>query len=64
MITVQQLPESPDYGVSLYCAECQESYSATRGDYFWMPLDQPFTCECGELLVLVQRRTTYTPIAA
>jgi hypothetical protein len=31
-------------GESLYCWRCGEHYSATRGDYFWMPADQPFEC--------------------
>jgi hypothetical protein len=31
-------------GEFLHCLKCGGEYSATRGDYFWMPVDQPFEC--------------------
>lgn len=43
-ITVEDLPADTVPGVSLYCPHCQEHYSATKGDYFWMPPDKPFRC--------------------
>lgn len=33
------------YGQFLYCPSCDSRYSATKGDYFWMPDDEPFTCQ-------------------
>lgn len=62
-ITVDQLPSEPAPGVKLWCPPCQAGYSATRGDYFWMPRGRPFRCACGEPLQLVRERTTHTPIA-
>lgn len=42
-VKVDNLPR--DAGdVFLYCWRCGEHYSATRGDYFWMPIGKPFVC--------------------
>lgn len=43
-LTYGQLPVTPPYGVFLYCPECGEQYSATRGDYFLAPKDSEVTC--------------------
>lgn len=57
-VTVDLLPESPAPGVQLYCARCQGEYSASRGDYFWMPRGQPFRCQqCRSYLQLVRKST-------
>lgn len=44
-ITVADLPVDTVPGVSLYCPTCQEHYSATKGDYFWMPIGMMFRCQ-------------------
>lgn len=62
-VTVDMLPAHPDPGVQLYCPHCQQGYSATRGDYFWMPPGRPFRCQaCRRPLQLVQERTTHERI--
>ena len=48
MLYLTDLPDSPRRGVFLYCCECGQRSSATKGDYFWMPFDLPFTCECSD----------------
>ena len=56
MVTRADLDDAPR-GAMLYCADCQASWSATHGDYFWMAPDEEFTCDCGEPLYLaVERR--------
>jgi hypothetical protein len=39
-------------GVFAYSPVTQEKYSATPGDYFWMPCDEPLTDEDGAPLLL------------
>lgn len=57
MLTIKDLPESAD-GLMLYCHRCHGSYSATKGDYFWMPPTKAFRCEvCRTPLVLVREST-------
>ena len=81
MLTVQDLPTESStrkeiktqdgtaivYGppVFLYCPECGDRFSATRGDYFWMPKDEPFKCgECGGDLMLARERCTIEEVNA
>lgn len=61
-LTVNDLPVSPAYGVQLYCAHCQEAYSAQRGDYFWMPAGKVFRCRCRRLLTLVRETVVRVPV--
>jgi hypothetical protein len=42
----------------LHCPECGAINSASRGDYFSVPQDHVFTCECGAELDLVRRIVT------
>ena len=55
-VTVKDLPALGERReLFLYCPECQSQYSATRGDYFWMPPNEPFKCECcNEPMVLAR----------
>lgn len=56
-ICPSQLPETTlTSGVFLYCPDCGERSSATRGDYFWHP-EEPMTCECGTELQLARSET-------
>jgi hypothetical protein len=68
-----ELPERPPLGVFLYCEECNEKYSATRGDYFLAGTDTEITCrapclpdpdtyECGALLILATEQRTIVPL--
>lgn len=61
-LTVADLPTSPAYGVQLYCAACQEAYSAQRGDYFWMPAGRVFRCRCRRVLTLVRETVVRVPV--
>lgn len=64
-VTVQDLPalgERPE--LFLYCEECDERYSATRGDYFWMPPSEPFTCECCDAPLVLARAFTRVEVAS
>lgn len=46
MLRVRDLPESTLHsGQFLYCSTCGARYSATRGDYFWMPPNEILGCE-------------------
>jgi hypothetical protein len=38
------LPETPEYGVMLYCHKCGGEWSASHGDYFWQPEGKPIQC--------------------
>ena len=48
-VTVGQLPEvaldRKGRQIFLYCPECGAEYSATQGDYFWMPAGEVMFCE-------------------
>lgn len=58
-VYVRDLLNTAPSGVCLYCTACGGEYSATRGDYFWMPFNKPFRCQTDRtLLKLVQKRTT------
>lgn len=47
----------------LRCRQCGAHYSATPGDYFWMPEDRVFTCDQdGEPLQLVTKHTEYREV--
>jgi hypothetical protein len=52
-ITVNDLPEvaldRKGHQVFLYCPECGAEYSATAGDYFWMPKGEAFYCTNDDL---------------
>jgi hypothetical protein len=43
-LTYGGLPQSPPYGVFLYCGKCGSRYSAARGDYFAMEPSGVVTC--------------------
>ena len=66
MVTTQDLPKvigtpanHPDRRTFLYCRACGEQYSATRGDYFWKPDDEPFECDrCDIPMILARERRT------
>lgn len=64
VLTYGDLPESPDYGVAMYCTEgCGDGYSACRGDYFWADKALEVTCgECGAPMALFKKATTLTPV--
>lgn len=52
MLTVSQLPERDRAGdnclpIVIHCPECGDTSSATRGDYFTLPPDHVFVCQCG-----------------
>ena len=50
------LPKRPKPGVLLCCANCQDEYSATRGDYFMLDPDERMSCgECGDELSLREK---------
>lgn len=62
-VKVGDLPTSTlNTGVSLYCRQCREHYSATRGDYFTLPADEVLEC-CGRPLVLARRVTMVEEVA-
>lgn len=64
-IRVNDLPERPAPNVVLHCPHCLSDYSATRGDYFWMPATKVFRCqECRAPLLLMAKRTGYSPVSA
>ena len=57
-VRVKDLPENPDEmipHVVLYCRECGEYVSATRGDYFRLAPQEVLT-HCGVPLVAVYRK--------
>jgi hypothetical protein len=60
-IRVRDLPESPAPGVMLVCAECGETYSASRGDYFLAAPDTAILC-CGEPVRLMRRNVVYVDV--
>lgn len=66
MLKVSDLPESTlESGAFLYCPECDERYSATRGDYFWMPANEPILCgNEGNPMVLATETCTIHFVAA
>ena len=62
MVKVGDLPQTPEPGVCLRCPCCGETFSATRGDYFWQDPETPFRCQCDETpLKLVRVRTRIAP---
>ncbi len=71
-VTPRDLPESTlGTGIVLHCPECGTDWSATRGDYFWVGLDEPFVCGAccagdDSPLELVRRidRAVYVPVQA
>lgn len=52
---VHDLPKNPRVDILLYCIKCGEGFSATRGDYFAVPPDEPLA-HCGYDMVLVKRQ--------
>lgn len=57
LLTVRDLPVLPLPGVRLYCSECDNSWSAAQGDYFFESTDSILRCEtCAQPLRLVRRR--------
>lgn len=48
--------------VMLYCRDCGETYSATRGDYWYLPDDREMRCKCGEPLRLVRKVERYEDV--
>jgi hypothetical protein len=63
-LTVDDLPRTPAYGVCLYCPTCGDTFSACRGDYFWMPVGKAFRCQHDRTLLQLRQRSapTYQPI--
>jgi hypothetical protein len=67
-----ELPAHTTLGVFLYCEECGEQYSATRGDYFMVPDSREITCgnqpdgrnspRCGYPLILASEHKTIVPL--
>ena len=43
----------------LHCSFCHTEYSGNAGDYWTVPNDYIFTCECGEELELVNKVITF-----
>ena len=39
----------------LHCPCCNAEYSGNAGDYFMVPENHVFTCECGETMELVHK---------
>ena len=39
----------------LHCPGCGAEYSGNKGDYFMLPDDHIFRCECGEEMELVTK---------
>ncbi len=58
---VRELPDTPRTGVCLYCSECGQTYSATRGDYFTRAPEDVLLC-CDEPLTLVRKVISYQPV--
>lgn len=53
-IRVKDLPVNP-HGAHLWCPRCCESWSATAGDYFLIPLETVMRCQtCGVALRLTR----------
>jgi hypothetical protein len=51
-IRVKDLPSNPGQA-HLYCSTCNESWSASAGDYFMIPLETVMRCQtCGLSLKL------------
>lgn len=44
MTTYADLPQPTPAGGILFCPACGETYSATRGDYFWAEPDETIVC--------------------
>jgi len=42
----------------LHCPACGAEYSGNAGDYFMLPDDHVFVCECGEKMELVEKIVT------
>ena len=42
----------------LHCPNCGAEYSGNSGDYFMLPDDHIFTCECGEEMELVVKHVS------
>jgi transcription initiation factor IIE alpha subunit len=62
-ITVKDLEKNQNTSAVLHCPCCGFDYSATAGDYFWMPRDEVFTCEeCEEELILAVKSTLYNQV--
>ena len=68
MVKVADLADLLDVdrkGEFLYCPTCDGRYSATRGDYFMVPTDEPFTCgDCDEPMILATERTVIEVVLA
>lgn len=59
---VKDLPEMPAPGVFMWCAKCDERYSATKGDYFLRAPEEHMRC-CGGRCVLARERTQIEVLA-
>lgn len=58
-VTRKDLLRSDYPGTFLLCPDCGDEYSATYGDYFFMPDDQVFLCgDCDRGMILAERITT------
>jgi len=44
-IYVDDLRDAPKNAV-LLCPICEDTFSATHGDYFWKDSDEEFVCDC------------------
>jgi hypothetical protein len=51
---VHDLPEHPRADVVLFCVECGDTFSATRGDYFLVPPGESLK-HCKQDMVLARR---------
>jgi hypothetical protein len=47
MITINDLPNTPENGVYLLCPKCAAEYSACKGDYFMSLSEDPLKCNHG-----------------
>jgi hypothetical protein len=57
-----ELPEHPPLGVFLYCAECDEKWSAMRGDYFLVQNMEMLCTECDAPLILASEQRSIVPL--
>ncbi len=60
--TVSNPGDSPGPRRMLYCRLCGTENSADRGDYWNVPLDHEFICECGYPMEIVVKRVRYVGV--
>lgn len=57
-VTRADLPVSPGPGVVLHCPLCGATYSASQGDYFWVPRNGVFRCQVDRTPLELARKVT------